>query len=154
MTTQDLETIVTYIVDQGLKAIHANTDERDLLLDYMGIFTKNNEEYLQMVSVVKTLGVPADKVATTSGVTYILNEPIVTVAGSLKALKVRKYDPSRLQRGAPDFQVEDFQAFKEKYLSQGHNFTLMVRKEFEALELKGEDVLVYFPNILFEERQR
>ena len=29
----------------------------------------------------------------------------------------------------------------------------MIRKEYEMLELKGDDVLVYFPSKTFDERQ-
>jgi hypothetical protein len=31
---------------------------------------------------------------------------------------------------------------------------LMIRKDYEMLELKGNDVLVYFPSKSFDERQK
>ncbi len=39
MTKQNLEKIVNYIVEQAQQAICDNTDEKDLPLDYMGIFS-------------------------------------------------------------------------------------------------------------------
>jgi hypothetical protein len=102
-----------------------------------------------------TLGKPGDKTATKSGVTIILDKPIETPAGHLEVLKVRKPDPTRSQRGAPDFRVKDYNKFKEKYFLTGRNsnFSLMIRKEYEMLELKGVDVLVYFPSKSFDVRQ-
>lgn len=155
MTKQDLEKIVNYIVNQGLQAIRENTDEKDLPIDYMGIFSKDDTEFTEMERLVCTLGKPGDKAATESGSTYLLNEPLNTPAGPLKVLKVRKPDPTRPQRGATDFRVNDYLSFKEKYLSSclNSNFSLMIRKEYEMLELKGVDVLMYFPSKSFDERQ-
>lgn len=153
MTKQELEKIVTYIVDQGLLAIKENTNEKYLPIDYIGIFCQNDEEFIEMDNLVKTLGVLGDKTATGTGNTYLLNEPINTNAGLLKVLKVRKSDATRPQRGAPDFRVNNYQSFKEKYLSRGHNFSLITREVYELIELKGIDVLVYFPSKHFDERQ-
>jgi len=119
----------------------------------MGIFTKDEMEYENLERLVSTLGQLGDRTATPTGVTYVLDKPLATAAGPLKALKIRKPDPTRPQRGASDFRVTDYSLFKEKYLSRGHNFSLIVRKEYEMLELKGVDVLVYFSSLSFDERQ-
>ncbi|MFH0952182.1 MAG: hypothetical protein V1838_03240 [Patescibacteria group bacterium] len=153
MNRHDLEIIVNHIASQGLLAISQNTDEKDLLINYMGIFAKDDTEFMEMDDIVKTLGTPGDNTATASGSTYLLNEPFNTPAGPLKVLKIRRPDPTRPQRGAPDFRVKDYSSFKEKYLSSTGNFSLMIRKDYEMLELKGVDVLVYFPSKTFDERQ-
>ncbi len=153
MTKFDLENIINYIVNQGIKSVRENTDENALLLDYMGIFVKDDAEFVLINDLLKTLGTPGDKTATSTGVTYLLNEPIETSAGTLKVLKIRKPDPTRPQRGAPDFRVGDYLKFKKKYLSNGHNFSLIIRPEYEMMELKGIDVLVYFPSRSFDDRQ-
>ncbi len=155
MTKEDLGQIVNYIVNRGIEAIHDNTDEKDLPIDYMGIFSKDDAEFTRMEHLLSTLGKPGDKTASKSGPTFLLDEPLSTPAGLLKVIKVRKSDPTRPQRGAPDFRVNDYQAFKEKYFLSGtnSNFSLIVRKEYEMLELKGIDVLVYFPSSHFDIRQ-
>ncbi|TAK94948.1 hypothetical protein EPO05_05595 [Patescibacteria group bacterium] len=155
MTKQDLEKIVNYIINQALQAIRENTDEKDFQVDYMGIFSKDDTEFMEMERLVGTLGKPGDKTATQSGSTFLLKEPFDTPAGSLKVLKVRKPDLTRPQRGAPDFKIKNYSSFKEKYLLSGKNpnFSLMIRKDYEMLELKGVDVLVYFPSKSFDERQ-
>ncbi|MDD5567310.1 MAG: hypothetical protein PHH01_03900 [Patescibacteria group bacterium] len=155
MTKQDLEKIVNDIVGHALQAVSVNTHEKDLPIDYMGIFSKDDNEFANLERLLMTLGKPGDKTATQSGSTFLLNEPLNTPAGPLKVLKVRKPDPTRPQRGAPDFRVIDYLAFKEKYFlsRQNSNFSLMIRKSYEMLELKGDDVLVYFPSKSFDERQ-
>jgi len=154
MTKQELEKIVNYVVDQGIKAINDNTDEKDLHVDYMGIFSKDDAEFTKMERLLSTLGKPGDKGATKSGSTFLLDEPIKTAAGPLNVLKARRPDPTRPQRGAPDFKINDYQVFKDKYFNgKNSNFALMVRPEYEMLELKGVDVLVYFPSKDFDTRQ-
>jgi hypothetical protein len=153
MTKKDLEKIVVYIINQGLLAIRENTEEKDLPVDYLGIFAKDEAEFIEMDNVIKTLGKPGDKTATASGSTYLLAEPFNTPAGPLKVLKIRKPDPTRPQRGAPDFKIKNYPSFKEKYLPGKNNFSLMLRKQYEMMELKGIDVLVYFPSKSFDERQ-
>ncbi len=154
MTKQELEDIVNYIIDQGIKAINDNIDEKNLVIDYMGIFSKDDEEFTEMERLLSTMGKPGDKGSTKSGSTFLLDEPIKTAAGPLKVLKARRPDPTRPQRGAPDFKVNNYKIFKDKYFNgKNSNFTLMVRPEYEMLELKGVDVLVYFPSKHFDLRQ-
>lgn len=155
MTKQDLEKIVNYIVNQGLKAISDNTNETDLLIDYMGIFAEDDTEFLEIKRLLNTLGKLGDKTATKSGSTFLLDVPFETPAGPLKVLKIRKPDSTRSQRGAPDFRVKNYPEFKEKYFltEKNSNFSLMIREKYEMLELKGVDVLVYFPNKHFDMRQ-
>lgn len=153
MDAQDLEKIVIYIASRGLEAIKNNTGENALPIDYIGIFAKDDAEFKEMENILKSLGTPGDKTATSTGLTCLLNRPMQTPAGSLKVLKIRKPDVTRPQRGAPDFKVSNYELFKEKYLPSGSNFSLMIRKDFEMLELKGNDVLVYFPSQSFDERQ-
>lgn len=153
MTKEELEIIVVYIVNQGLRAIKENTSEKELPLDYMGIFAEDDSEFKEINELLKTLGTPGDKTATASGITYILKKSFITPAGPLKVLKIRKPDLTRTQRGAPDFRINNYLKFKEKYLSSGGNFSLMIRPKYEMIELKGIDVLVYFPSRHFDERQ-
>lgn len=107
---------------------------------------KDEQEFKNLEQLVRPLGRKVDKQTSKTGVSFLLNQPIKTPAGLLKLLKIRKPDPTRPQRGAPDFRVKDYQHFKDKYLQKSGNFTLMVRKDLEMIELKGIDVLVYFPN--------
>lgn len=146
MNRKTLENIIHYLVKQAVEAIEANTEEKNLPVDYIAIFSKNEQEFKNLEQLVRPLGKEIDKQTSKTGLTFLLDQPIKTSAGLLKLLKVRKPDPTRSQRGAPDFRVHNYQQFKDKYLQKSGNFTLMIRKDFEMIELKGVDVLVYFPN--------
>lgn len=146
MDKKDLENIVNYLVRQGLKAIRENTDEKSLPIDYVAIFSRDEQEFENLELLVRSLGREVYKKAAKTGPTFLLNKPLVTPAGQVGLIKVRLPDLTRPQRGAPDFRVKKYDDFKSKYLQKSGNFTLMVRKDFEMIELKGIDVLVYFPN--------
>ena len=143
---RSLEKTIRYITDQALAAIDQNTQETNLPIDYLAIFSKNHQEFEDLNQLVRPLGREVDQATSTTGVPYLLDQPIDTPAGSLKLLKIRKPDPTRPQAGAPDFRIKDYPEFKTKYLQTSGNFTLMVRNDLEMIELKGVDVLVYFPN--------
>jgi hypothetical protein len=154
MNQQDLEKILIYIVEQGLKAIKDNTVGVDAVLDYVAIFSKSENEYQEMLSIAETLGEEVDKETIKTGHTFLLKTPLATPAGLLKLIKIRIPDPTRPQRGDSDFKIQNYQEFKDKYLQSSGNFTLMPRKEYEMIEIKGVDVLVYIPNKTLRERMK
>lgn len=152
MNDRDLKKVVEYIAKQGTQAMHLFTTESDFALDYLAIFCKDNIEYAQLEAIVRTLGEETDKEKIKTGPTFLLQTPIESSAGTLSILKIRKPDSTRPQRGAPDFRVPDYHLFKKRYLGATGNFTLMPKADFEMIELKGTDVLVYIPSKSFIER--
>ena len=152
MNKNELEKIVNYIVEQGLFAIKSNTDEQEAIIDYVAIFSKDENEFKNLELVAETMGKEVDKETAKTGKTFLLNEPLNTPAGILSLIKIRKPDATRPQRGAPDFKIKNYQLFKNKYLQSSGNFTLMTRKDYEMIEIKGVDVLVYIPNKTLSER--
>lgn len=154
MTKSDLEKIVNYIAQQGLKAVRENTRNEKVVLDYLAVLTKNNQEYEQFLKIARGLGEEVEKKTQPTGHTFRLRSPVKTPAGPLKYLKIRKPDPTRPQRGAPDFKVGNYEEFKKNYLVDHHDFSLIIRSsgDLELIELKGVDVLVYFPSKTIDER--
>lgn len=96
-----------------------------------------------MVACTAPLGEEVDAAMQKTGRTFKLHQPIDTKEGSVTFLKIRKPDPTRPQRGAPDFVIKGYEAFKEKYLRTSGDFTLMYHVNSEMIELKGVDALVY-----------
>lgn len=152
MDKNEFEKIINYIVEQGLSTIKNNTNRKEAVIDYVSIFSKDKKEFRNLEFIVKSIGCEVDKETMKTGRTYLLNKPLKTSAGALRLIKVRKPDPVRLQRGAPDFKIQDYQKFKDEYLQRSGNFTLMVRKDYEMIEIKGVDVLVYIPDNTLSER--
>lgn len=151
MDKNELEKIVNYLVERGLATIKNNTDEKEAVIDYVAIFSKDENEYKDLEFIAESMGEEVDK-AIRTGRTFLLKEPMKTPAGILLLIKIRKPDATRPQRGAPDFKIKDYQQFKNRYLGSNGNFTLMPRKDYEMIEIKGVDVLVYIPDKTSSER--
>lgn len=155
MTTEELEKLINSIVEKGIEAVEKNGIETDYQIDYVAIFAKDEKEFEEIDTILQTLATRDEKSGLAStGNTYRFSSFPETKAGLLQVVKIRKPDEARPQRGAPDFRVAQYRDFKNRYLSNNNNMTLMIRKDFEMIELKGKDVLVYFPSISFAERQR
>ncbi len=144
--------IIQYLVDRGLETILKNTDQEKAEIDYVAIFCRDEDEFQTLCAQVESKGKEIDLKMAKTGRTFQLHEPISTKAGLLHFVKIRKPDLTRTQRGGPDFKVQDYTEFKEKYLMKSGNFTLMLRPGHEMIEIKGIDVLVYIPSETLGER--
>lgn len=154
MDRNQFKQLIEYLTAQGVKAIKENTDETEFQIDYVAIFANSDKEFGELLNIIRSLGSEKEIGTTKIGSTFLLNEPIQTEAGGVSYVKIRKYDPTRPQRGGPDFRIKNYAEFKKKYLQKSGNFTLMVRKDYEMIELKGIDVLVYFPSKVAEIRSK
>jgi hypothetical protein len=152
MNTRGLEQIIQYIVKQGLETIKANTEKVESSIDYVSIFAKDKDEFDALDAVARSMGEETDKETAKTGHTYVLSSPMQTPAGVLKLTKIRFPDPTRPQRGAPDFKIQNYNEFKNKYIRKSGNFTLMLKEKYEMIEIKGVDVLVYIPDKPLSER--
>ena len=120
------------------------TDQKDATVSYVAIFCQNNEEYEEFTKLVKTFSSVINE--TPTGLHYKI-EPLKTIAGKLKIVKIRKPQKSRPERGDADYNVNNYIEFKKKHL-QLKGFKLIERKDHEMIELMefGADTRVYFSN--------
>ncbi len=135
--------ITLSIVEDGKRSIQKKLNIEKLPIDYVAIFSQSQEEYEELTSVITKLGKRVEE--TSTGFTYKLYKPLKTNAGELHLIKIRKHDPKKKQRGAPDFRVKDYKKFKQRHLNKDY-INLIKRPNYEMLELIGNDILVYFPN--------
>jgi len=154
MDKKELEKIVIYLIDQGLSALSSCTDEKNATIDYVAIFSRNENEFRDLLQVAETMGKEVDKETARTGKTFLLDKPLNTSASILSLVKIRKPDNTRPQRGAPDFKIQNYQQFKDKYIRSSGKFTLMLKKDYEMIEVKGVDVLVYIPDKTLGERMK
>jgi len=154
MNKNDLEKIVIYLIEQGLETLKRFTDEKNPTIDYVAIFSKDENEFKNLELVAENMGHEVDKETARTGRTFLLDQSLNTSAGVLSLIKIRKPDDTRPQRGAPDFKIQNYPQFKEKYLGSNGNFTLMPKKNYEMIEIKGVDVLVYIPDKTLGERMK
>lgn len=70
-----------------------------------------------------------------------LHTPITVGSSTISILRVRNPDPYRSQVGCCDFAVDDFQNFKETFLTNGsRNLRSIPRTEYEMIEFFDPDV--------------
>lgn len=145
MTVDNFNRIIDYIVEKCVDLKNKYVEE-ELEIDYICIFSQNQEEYDQFLELASSIGEIVDE--TKTGPVFNFNSPPQTLAGIPKLLKIRIPDPTRPQRGDVDFNT-DYDNFKRKYLDN-KSFKLTKSWDgFEMIELRDEnyDVLVYFSMI-------
>lgn len=139
-----IEEIVRYIVLRTLELNSLYLSDENARINYSAIFCQSEDEFEKLNLEAAKLGMIVDN--TPTGPLYKLINPIKTVAGPLWLIKIRKPYATHPQRGDADFTLKDYQSFKNKYLSDSQHFFLIIRENFEMIELRDErfDVLSYF----------
>lgn len=136
---------VNYIVTRSVELKNTYTTELNAPVEFACIFCRSEEEYLEFTREIETLGSIVE--TTPSGYTYLLSEPVATVAGPLRLVKIRRPDPKRHQRGDADFNT-DYEEFKKRY-GGDPKFERVIRPTFEMLRLSEPDfdVMACFSSI-------
>lgn len=142
---KNLITTINYIVSRSTELKNKFTNASLTPVEFSCIFCQNQEEYKHFTHSIEALGKIVEK--TENGFTYLLDQPIITIAGPLRLVKIRKLDPQRPERGDADFNT-NYKNFKEKY-QKNSGFELIKRATFEMLRLSNPqfDVMACFSNI-------
>lgn len=138
-------TTIHYIIDRSVELKNRFTDQSKTSVEFACIFCQNEGEYKKFTNLIENLGKAVEE--TQSGFTYFLDEPIKTIAGPLRLVKIRKPDLKRSERGDVDFNT-DYHNFKKHFLMDP-GFELIKRGTFEMLRLSNPnfDVMACFSNI-------
>lgn len=144
MDITTLTQLVEEIVKNANNLKNKHTSEKNAPVNYACIFAQNTEQYNDLLVVAKKIGSVIEE--TPTGPLFHI-QPLNTVMGNLRLLKIRKPDTTRLELGDADFTVSNYPEFKKKYLSQ-KGFKLIVRENFEMIELVDSqfNVRAYFSN--------
>lgn len=127
----NLISIIHYIVNQSIKLKNKYTGEIDATIEFSDIFSRDNDEYRKLTDTINKIG----KIVYTAptGHIYSLKKPIMTVAGKLSLIKIRRPENKFRFRGDADFDT-DYPKLKQQYQDNPH-FELIVREKFEMLRL-------------------
>ena len=136
------------IIEKNLHRI-----ENDLLqieglqsIDFIDIFPTSKEHKKQLDNEVSKISKLLKE--TERGNVYLLNEPIKTKYGELRHIKIRYYDETRLNwEAAADFVVNDRNILMNK-VGKDERYSYIKRTEWDAIEFKTNDTLIYFLNPL------
>lgn len=141
MSREDLKEIIHYLINSCVKLKDKYVDQ-DLIVDWICIFSQSDQEYEDLNRLASQIGEVVE--STPSGPIYRFYNRPQTKAGQPYLLKIRVSDPTRPERGDVDFNT-NYLEFKSRYLDN-KNFKLIVRKDFEMIELMDPefDVRVYF----------
>ena len=144
MDIDDLKNKVKNIVEKAALHKDKHTDNKNILINYACIFSQHKEEYDRLIKATQKIGKVIKE--TPTGLLFHI-EPLKTISGVLKLLKIRIPDSTRPELGDADFTVPNFLEFKKKYLSK-EGFKLIKRDDFVMIELIDSkfDVRVYFSN--------
>ena len=145
MNVTDVYNLVKKIVSKSNDLKNKYTDETFAKVNYACIFCKDTDEYNCYIELLKK---DNNRIIedTYSGPLFRL-KGLDTVAGTLKLLKIRKYDDKHQDLGDADFTVKNYSEFKDKYINNS-NFKLINGEGYEMLELMEENnnIRTYFSN--------
>lgn len=146
--------MIQEIVMQNLSRIENDLLEVEKIekiegIDFIDIFPKSEEHKNQLDKEIIELS--KSIIQTERGNVYLLNNPIETKYGKLYFVKIRFFDESRLQwEAAADFIVKDRSKLKNK-VGIDERFSYIKREEWDAVEYKTNDTLIYFLSPLASE---
>ncbi len=144
MDAEDLKIKVKSIVEKATSLKNKYIDNENTPVNYACIFSQSKEEYDELLEVTRKIGNIVKEMST--GLIFHI-EPIQTISGVLKLLKIRIPDPTRPELGYADFTVSNFPGFEKKYLSK-NGFKRVQKENFYMIELVDPefDVRAYFSN--------
>lgn len=144
METEDLKSLVKSIVEKATALKNKHIKYKNTPVNYACIFSQSKEEYEELLEASRKIGKMIQK--TPTGLLFHI-EPLQTVSGFLKLLKIRIPDPTRPERGDADFTISNFPDFEKKYLSKP-GFKIIKKPDFYMIELMDSefDVRAYFSN--------
>lgn len=146
MDENQLKKLIIEIVEKGSILKNKHTDEINAPVNYACIFSQSDDEFNTLLETSKKIGNIIEETQTWP--LFYIYQPIDTISGQLKLLKIRHPDMTKSELGYADFTIDNYQDFKKKYLSQ-ELFKLIEREDFEMIELMDPkfDVRVYFPDL-------
>ncbi|MCX6741573.1 MAG: hypothetical protein NTX24_00130 [Candidatus Pacearchaeota archaeon] len=144
MKVEDLKIKVKSIVEKATALKNKHINNKNAPVNYACIFSQSKKGYDELVKVTKKIG-KVIKETPTGPLFHI--EPLQTVSGVLKLLKIRIPDSTRTELGDADFTISNFLKFEKEYLSKP-GFKLIQKENFYMIELMDSDfdVRVYFSN--------
>lgn len=109
-------------------------------ISFLTIFSHYESECECLVELLGELG---ERSEANNGVKCVPRETIDGVPESVQALRIRQPDPYRTQVGCCDLVVDEYAAFKKRYLGSTQYVRCIERPEYEMLEVFHPDFDVF-----------
>lgn len=144
--------MINEIIEKNLNRIQKDlSDNIDGLqrIDFIDIFPTSKKHKIELDEELNNISTLLEE--TERGNVYKLDNPINTRFGELKYVKIRIFDESRLNwEAAADFVVKDRNILLDK-VEKDKRFSYIKRPEWDAVEFKTNDTLIYFLNPIASE---
>lgn len=146
MTIESKENIIkkVQIIAEKVENLVSKTTGYNLPITYLTIFSHTQQEYKNLLDLCSKLGIKSEA---NNGFKFLLKEPIQTIGGFIKNIRIREPDPYRSQIGCADVQVQDYTKFKlQEITKHPENLRIIKRPDYEMIEyfdLNTNDVLAY-----------
>ena len=136
--------LIKEIIEKNLRRIEKDLQEIEDIqdIDFIDIFPISEAHRKELDKEAEII---AKKIKETErGNIYILNMPIKTKYGFLSLFKVRFYDESRIKwEAAADFVVKNRKVLESR-VGNDSRYKYIVRPDWDAIEFKTDDTLIYF----------
>lgn len=139
---EELITALSYVIVQTSELSRKIIGE-SLPVTSATVFAHYPNEYEYLIAILHERGTSHDEV---NGLRVVLHEPLAVGGNLITHVRVRPPDPYRMQVGCNDFNIDDYENFKKKYLeTHPGNLRLVQREAYEMIEFfdPDYDVLAY-----------
>lgn len=143
MTREDLQNLVTEIIEETYKLKEKYITESIGVIDYVAIIPASIEQQKIFENLMLGLGVMIYSYPDASGKLFFLNDPLQTKFGEIKLITVRQYKSDDHRLGYLDFQTDNYLKLKEKY-SQKKNFIVIQDDGWELFGVEEPQAKVAF----------
>ena len=139
---QQLRKTVIYIANETSK-LSKKIIGKILPIKSLTVFSHYPDEFEKLSEITKTI---VNFLNENNGPRIILHKPIKVGNNTIIHLRIRKPDPYRMQVGCNDFEIIDYNTFKNENLSKHtNNLRLIKRSNYEMIEFFDPDfdILAY-----------
>ena len=150
MDATELKRLVMEIVKNANDLKNKHTSEKNAPVNYACIFCQSEAQYNELIEATRKIGTVIDE--TPSGPLFQI-QPLDTVRGKLRLLKIRNPDKTRPELGDADFTVRNYPEFKRNCL-KNTGFKLIQKEKFKMIELVDPkfNVRAYFSHPPLDEQ--
>ncbi len=137
-----IEKIIKEIIDSYNNKLILEIDP-DIAIDFIDIFPISYAERERIELDIRESSKIIEK--DNKGEFYLLNEPISTIYGELRVVKLRIFDEHKKKRGTMDFKCNDYNSIKA-IIKDRENVYIIHREFDELIEIPIQDNYIYISN--------
>jgi len=139
----ELQQIILYLLRIGRKSLNRLNLPENAQPDVAAIFCLDQFELGRLTTQIELIGKEVEE--TETGITYLLDTPYAVENDSVRLIKLRHPDPTRIWRGDVDYKLAEYNKYQLLSIADSK---LIERPGYSMVEITDplSDVLLYFSN--------